>query len=210
MCVRYLTPDKMEEVQQIIDTLGTVSIRVPQEELVARKNPEVGPGVTAPIIVIGRGFDGKDAADRPTGIMIPGKWGFAKWDGKGLVFNARCESLTTSSFFSPHILRGRCLVPATAYFEWEHGPGGKRGRKYRIHAKEGGMLFMAGLGRRHPQLGVEYTVVTRPAASSVSGIHDRMPLLLDREASLQWLDPQWNPQLLKRDSVEVFPEVVSG
>ena len=94
MCVRYLTPDKMEEVQQIIDTLGTVSIRIPENELVARKNPEVGPGVTAPIIVIGRGFDGKDAADRPTGIMISGKWGFVKWDGKGLVFNARCESLT--------------------------------------------------------------------------------------------------------------------
>ena len=210
MCVRYLTPDKMEEVQQIIDTLGTVSIRIPENELVARKNPEVGPGVTAPIIVIGRGFDGKDTADRPTGIMIAGKWGFVKWDGKGLVFNARCESLTTSSFFSPHILRGRCLVPATAYFEWEHGQGGKRGHKYKIRAKEDGMLFMAGLGRRHPELGVEYTVITRPAASNIRGIHDRMPLLLDRESCLQWLAPEWDPQLLKRESVEVLPEVVSG
>ena len=210
MCVRYLSPDKMEEVQQIIDTLGTVSIRIPESELVARKNPEVGPGVTAPIIVIGRGFDGKDAADRPTGIMIPGKWGFVKWDNKGLVFNARCESLTTSSFFSPHILRGRCLVPATAYFEWEHGPGGTRGRKYKIRSAQGGMLFMAGLGRRHPELGVEYTVITRPAASNIRGIHDRMPLLLDRESCLQWLAPEWDPQLLKRDSVEVLPEVASG
>ena len=207
MCVRYLTPGKMEEVQQIIDTLGTVSIRIPENELVARKSPEVGPGVTAPIIVIGRGFDGKDAADRPTGIMIAGKWGFVKWDGKGLVFNARCESLTTSSFFSPHILRGRCLVPATAYFEWEHGAGGKRGRKYKIRAAKGGMLFMAGLGRRHPELGVEYTVITRPAADSVSGIHDRMPLLLDRESSLRWLSPEWNPQLLKNESVDVLLEL---
>ena len=194
MCVRYLSPDKMKEVQQIIDALGNVSIRVPENELAARANPEIGPGVTAPIIVIGR-------------IMISGKWGFVKWDGKGLVFNARCESLTTSSFFSPHILRGRCLVPATAYFEWEHGPGGKRGRKYKIHAAQGGMLFMAGLGRRHPELGVEYTVITRPAVSSVRGIHDRMPLLLDRESCLQWLAPEWDPQLLKHDSVEVFPEV---
>jgi len=197
----------MEEVQQIIDTLGNVSIRVSNDELAARADPEVGPGVTAPIIVIGRRFDGGDAADTPTGIMISGKWGFVKWDGKGLVFNARCESLATSSFFSPHIARGRCLVPATAYFEWEHGAGGKRGRKYRIHAADGGMLFMAGLGRRHPQLGVEYTVITRPAAAAVSGIHDRMPLLLDRESSLQWLAPEWNPQLLKRDSVEVLPEL---
>ena len=82
MCVRYLTPDKMEEVQQIIDALGNVSIRVPQEELVARKNPEVGPGVTAPIIVIGRGFDGKDAADRPDS----GQVGLREvgWQGAGL------------------------------------------------------------------------------------------------------------------------------
>ena len=77
MCVRYLSPDKMKEVQQIVDALGNVSIRVPENELAARANPEVGPGVTAPIIVIGR-------------IMISGKWGFVKWDGKGLVFNARC------------------------------------------------------------------------------------------------------------------------
>ena len=197
----------MEEVQQIVDALGNVSIRISAGELAARADPEVGPGVTAPIIVIGRRFDGRDAADTPTGIMIAGKWGFVKWDGKGLVFNARCESLTTSSFFSPHILRGRGLVPATAYFEWEHGPGGKRGHKYKIRAKEDGMLFMAGLGRRHPQLGVEFTVVTRNAMDSVKGIHDRMPLLLDRESSLQWLAPEWNPQLLKRDSVEVLPEL---
>ncbi|MCR4575623.1 MAG: SOS response-associated peptidase [Lentisphaeria bacterium] len=194
MCVRYLSPDKMKEVQQIVDALGNVSIRVPENELAARANPEVGPGVTAPIIVIGR-------------IMISGKWGFVKWDGKGLVFNARCESLTTSQFFSPHIMRGRCLVPATAYFEWEHGPGGKRGRKYRIRAANGGMLFMAGLGRRHPQLGVEYTVITRNAMDSVKSIHDRMPLLLDRESSLQWLAPEWNPQLLKQESVKVLPEL---
>ena len=207
MCVRYLSPNKMEEVQQVIDALGNVSIRIPENELVARANPEVGPGVTAPIIVIGHRFDGSDAAGTPTGIMIAGKWGFVKWDGKGLVFNARCESLTMSSFFSPHIIRGRCLVPATAYFEWEHGAGGKRGRKYKIRSTEGGMLFMAGLGRRHPQLGVEYTVITRPAAAVVSGIHDRMPLLLDRQASLQWLAPEWNPQLLKNDSVEVLLEL---
>ena len=197
----------MEEVQQVIDALGNVSIRIPENELVARANPEVGTGVTAPIIVIGHRFDGSDAAGTPTGIMIAGKWGFVKWDGKGLVFNARCESLTMSSFFSPHIIRGRCLVPATAYFEWEHGAGGKRGRKYKIRSTEGGMLFMAGLGRRHPQLGVEYTVITRPAAAVVSGIHDRMPLLLDRQASLQWLAPEWNPQLLKNDSVEVLLEL---
>ena len=180
MCVRYLSPDKMEELQQIIDALGSVSIRLAENELVARANPEVGPGVTAPIIVIGR-------------IMIAGKWGFVKWDGKGLVFNARCESLTTSSFFSPHIMRGRCLVPATAYFEWEHEAGGKRGRKYKIRSAKGGMLFMAGLGRRHPQQGVEYTVITRPAMDTVRGIHDRMPLILPRERIGLWINPETNP-----------------
>ena len=81
MCVRYLTPDKMEEVQQIIDTLGTVSIRVPQEELVARKNPEVGPGVTAPIIVIGRGFDGKADGHHDSGQVGLREVG---WQGAGL------------------------------------------------------------------------------------------------------------------------------
>ena len=44
-------------------------------------------------------------------------WGLpAPWDGKPLI-NARSETLTQKVTFKP-LLEHRCLVPATAYFEW--------------------------------------------------------------------------------------------
>lgn len=176
MCVRYLRPDKLAEVEALVALLGVKVFRVRPQALVERMtSAEVSPGVTAPLV--GQG-----------GILCEGVWGFTKWDGKGLVFNARCETLATSPFFAPHLGRGRCVVPATGYFEWEHGAGGKpTGRRFCIRAARGGMLWLAGVARRAPQGALEYTVVTCPPREEVRGLHDRMPLLLTAEGCQSWL-----------------------
>ena len=194
MCVRYLRPEQREEVQQTVERLLGSPVRIleplpAEQDMDGRHEGEVRPGVMAPIIVIGN-------------ILVEGRWGFSKWDGKGLVFNARLENVLSSSFFSPHLERGRCLVPATSYLEWEHGPDGRRGRKYQIGASDGGMLFMAGLARRHPQNGIEFTVLTCDATENLQHIHSRMPVLLDRQSSLQWSGRQWHPKLLQLSMIQ--------
>ena len=51
------------------------------------------------------------------------RWGFARFDGKGKVINARSESVLEKAMFRAPMLTqteraqsGRCLIPASAYF----------------------------------------------------------------------------------------------
>ncbi|MEQ8193415.1 MAG: SOS response-associated peptidase, partial [Rhodospirillales bacterium] len=108
-------------------------------------------------------------------------WGIpASWDSKPLI-NARSETLAERKSFQP-LLANRCLVPATAYFEWR-GVGRKR-FKNRIAPAAGGPFAFAGLYD-----GNAFTIITCTPASSIAHIHGRMPVILTREAETAWLDP---------------------
>ena len=50
------------------------------------------------------------------------KWGFTKYNGKGQIINARCETAVEKPTFRKPLLENRCLIPATNYFEWQAGP----------------------------------------------------------------------------------------
>ena len=41
-------------------------------------------------------------------------------------------------------------------------------------------------------------IVTCPANADMAGVHDRMPVILDREARDRWLDPGEDPEALRR------------
>ena len=49
-------------------------------------------------------------------------WGFPRFDGKGLMINARSETAAEKPMFRTSMQYGRCLIPASWYFEWEQ-PG---------------------------------------------------------------------------------------
>ena len=70
------------------------------------------------------------------------KWGFPKWDGKGVIINARAESLNEKQMFKKLISSNRCIVPASYYFEWKQEEHKKD--KYKI-SKPGSNIYMAGL-----------------------------------------------------------------
>lgn len=108
-------------------------------------------------------------------------WGIpAPWDGKPLI-NARGETLATKKTFKP-LLESRCLVPATAYFEWRRV--GRERLKNRIAPADGEPFAFAGL---HD--GTNFTIVTCAPAPDVAHIHDRMPVILPAESEAAWIDP---------------------
>ncbi len=107
-------------------------------------------------------------------------WGLAvEWDAKPLI-NARAETLTKKKTFRP-LLENRCLVPATAYFEWRKD--GHARRKNRIGTKSRGVFAFAGLTD-----GDRFTIITCPPAADIAHIHDRMPVILERRAEPLWID----------------------
>lgn len=112
------------------------------------------------------------------------KWGFSRYDGKGLVINARLETASEKPMFKNAFRNARCLVPASHYFEWRKD--GAHKIKYAIGRDA--PIYMAGLYRREPDAPLPlFVILTRPAASGISFIHDRMPVVIPEAVRHQWL-----------------------
>ena len=113
------------------------------------------------------------------GPLVQG-WGLpASWDSRPLI-NARAETLSERKSFRP-LLGSRCLVPASAYFEWRRQDGRKL--KNRIAPRAAGLWAFAGLTD-----GEFFTIITCSPAPAISHIHGRMPVILDRRAEWDWID----------------------
>ncbi len=121
--------------------------------------------------------------------LIP-SWARDKAVGNRMI-NARSETVTTRPAFRTAIRRRRCLIPADGYYEWQNT--GRAKQPYRITMPDGGVFAFAGLWERWqgdgPDAVESCTVLTTKPNASLARIHDRMPVILPRDAYLQWIDP---------------------
>lgn len=113
-----------------------------------------------------------------TAMMQP--WGFAVDWSKQPMINARSETLTEKATFRG-VLENRCIVPASAYFEWRKTEDGKK-LKNRISVPGVQVFGMAGLTD-----GERFTIVTCAPAPSIAHIHNRMPVVLTTETAARWI-----------------------
>lgn len=95
------------------------------------------------------------------------------------------EGLASKPFYSKILKRSRCLIPATAFYEWQSLAGGKH--KMRISQPTGETLMFAGIFDHHPLVGTTYAILTTAADATVSRIHDRMPVILGHDEGSFWL-----------------------
>lgn len=112
-------------------------------------------------------------------------WGIpAPWsqDGRSKpIINARAETLTQKPTFRP-LLQQRCLVPASAWYEWRTAEGKKL--KNRISLPDAPLFAFAGLAE-----GDHFTLITCQPSPGIAHIHNRMPVVLAPECESAWLDP---------------------
>lgn len=130
--------------------------------------------------------------------LLPSRWGlipvWAKERSIGAkMFNARAETLTERPAFRNLVGRSRCIVPASGFYEWK--AAGKRKTPLYIHRADGEPLAFAGLWTtwRDPDSGetvVSHTVITCAPNDFMGQIHNRMPVILDKDSLEQWLDPE--------------------
>lgn len=106
-------------------------------------------------------------------------------------FNCRVETCSTASTFKGAFGKRRCIVPATAWFEWTGEPGSKV--KHCFARADGQPIWFAGLWDRcsTPDAGevTSFTIMTGPSAGWLSDYHDRAPIILEPSEWMQWLDP---------------------
>jgi putative SOS response-associated peptidase YedK len=170
MCGRYYIALDYEELREILYE-ARQNAKKPGH---MAKTGEIFPTDIAPVLTAGA---------MPQAM----RWGFARSDGKGCIINARSETAAQKPMFQKALREGRCLIPASNYFEWEALPNGKK-RRYAIFSGEP-VLYMAGLYRR--ESGAElpsFVVLTKEAAGGLSFLHDRMPVILAPAERLNWLN----------------------
>lgn len=104
---------------------------------------------------------------------------------------ARVETIATTPAFREAVRRRRCLVVVDGFFEWKRE--GKTSQPFFVRAEGGAPLALAGVWERWTSRDGEVVescaIVTQPARPPVDAVHDRMPLVLGREAWDRWLDP---------------------
>ncbi len=179
MCGRFYVENNIpiEELEDIIAEVNRKLQNNPDYEQITMRLGEVFPTNIVPVI----------APDKQhIATPYPMQWGFTM-QGKGQpLINARSETVLEKPIFKKPVLERRCLIPATNYFEWE-----KQGAKKIKHALKdpvSQVIYMAGIYRYEQEKKLPvFVILTRDAAPSIRYIHDRMPVILPKEARKAWI-----------------------
>src|SRR5262249_3433276 len=104
--------------------------------------------------------------------------------------NARSESVATSPMFREAFANGRCLIPATGFYEWQARPGTATRTPMHIHLKTGELFAFAGLWAPGRRDGLPTaTILTCRPNNLMASIHNRMPVILKPDDERAWLEP---------------------
>ena len=112
------------------------------------------------------------------------KWGFSGFDKRPLI-NARSETALVKPAFQESMLKRRCLIPASGYYEWKKD--GNKKIKHQIHIP-GQAMYFAGCYRLEKGESLpRFVILTKPAAPELQEIHDRMPVMIPANLAKDWL-----------------------
>ncbi len=132
---------------------------------------------------------------RESRVLVELQWGLVpSWARDPAVghrmINARAESAAARPAFRNAFARGRCLIPASGWFEWK-----RRGRQripMLLRRRGGEPLALAGLYERWKRSDDAVlrtcAILTTEPEEVAATVHDRMPAVLTPEACEVWLD----------------------
>ncbi len=201
MCGRYASSRRPEDLVEEFE----VDRSMVRESLA----PDYNVAPTKPVYAVVQrppAGDEKRSTERQLRVLT---WGLVPFWAKdpsigNRLVNARVETVTEKPAFRKAFATRRCLLPADGYYEWyttdQKTKAGKPLKQpFFIRPADGGVLAMAGLYEiwRDPARDDDdpdrfrwtCTVLTTEAEDDLGRIHDRMPLLVERERFSAWLDP---------------------
>lgn len=164
MCGRYYIDENMaRELDEIIPGIG--------QSLWEQYGGDIFPSQKAPVLL------------EENGVLLerPMQWGFEGFRGKGSLINARAESALEKKTFRESTLHRRCVILASGFYEWN-----SRKEKFQFQRTDGKPLYMAGC---YSMFNNEdhFVIFTTQANVSVRGVHERMPLVLEKREVKEWL-----------------------
>jgi putative SOS response-associated peptidase YedK len=218
MCGRYASSRKPEDLVE--------EFEIDRSEVRETLAPDYNVAPTKEVYAVVERPPSKEkqqSAERQLRVL---KWGLVPFWAKdpaigNKLINARMETVGEKPAFRKAFASRRCLLPADGYYEWyatdQKTKAGKPMKQpFFIHPADGSVIAMAGLYEiwRDPTRADDdperfrwtCTVLTTSAEDELGRIHDRMPLLVERERYGAWLDPTVNdPEELRGLLVPASP-----
>ena len=99
----------------------------------------------------------------------------ARWGLRGKFVNLRAETVRAKFKTS-----GRCLVPASGFYEWQSSAGRKQ--PFYFFPADGALLALGAVWERD-----SFSLITTEPNATLQGIHDRMPLIIAKNDYAAWL-----------------------
>lgn len=197
MCGRYATTLTAASLNQEFE------IDLANSFVELEPNYNQAPTDEAPIVVQRRAKD--DIPEHRE--LMKARWGlipsWAKDPAIGNhMINARAETVSEKPSFRKAFATRRALVPADGYYEWyarEASPANRSGKQpFFITPKDRSVMAMAGLYEfwKDPATSewvTSFTILTTTAEDALGHLHDRMPLIVERDSYSEWLDPSPHP-----------------
>ena len=164
MCGRYYVDDETaREIEKLVRDLD--------RKLQIERTGDVFPSQKATII---KGQEHHLATEQM-------RWGFPGFENGKLLINARAESALERRTFQDSVQHRRCIIPSRGFYEWN-----KSKEKFTFERTDAPALFMAGCYNRYEDE-ERFVILTTEANSSVTPIHNRMPLILEPEELEDWV-----------------------
>jgi len=178
MCGRYQLSRRKQLIEEYFETVSD------EPEWTPRYN--IAPTQPVPVI--------RQNSTEPRRELSLMRWGLIPPWAKGLfgppMINARSETAATMPTFREPMKFRRCLIPADGFYEWQRTTAVKQPICFEVN--EGELFAFAGLWDRwKDQSGQRIkscSILTTTPNAVTSPVHDRMPVILDRDNYDLWLD----------------------
>lgn len=148
------------------------------------------------------------ASDKP-GELQQMEWGLIPFwvknaeqaaDIANKTLNAKAETIFELPSFRAAILKRRCIIPVTGFYEWRHFK--KKTYPYFIYPEGSKVYFLAGIweewtDKETGEIKRTCSILTTAANGMMEQIHNtkkRMPLILDSINARKWLSPGLNKE----------------
>lgn len=160
MCGRFHLGFSHKQTQKIIRD-------IPDEQRIQLHFGDIFPDTVAPVISAEETF--------------AARWGFGRFAEKGLLINARAETVTEKQTFRKSFLERRCLIPASGFYEWDRNKN-----KFYFSRKDGNLIYLCGFYRIEDSI-PRFVILTKPATPPVVQHHDRIPVIAEDAVKYRYL-----------------------
>lgn len=195
MCGRFAQVVKHNQLKKLIDELN---IKNKDEQLEINYNVAPTQAVGAVI------YKGSDR------FLSFFRWGLIpSWSKEPStqfsMINVRAETILEKPTFKNSLLRRRCLIPITGFYEWRKPDK----QPFFIHAKDDELLLLAGITEYWTGADGSYiqscAIITTSPNQVMQPIHDRMPVILTPDVIDSWLNEDFKDPVSLQSFLQPCP-----